>query len=162
MCLGPLFFGSFSWSLSALFNNSPFCVFSLERWSKSSRADCEAALKFSPPADGYAHSAGGYLETLMEHQPPLDLFGLNSSDGSAHFPPPEAQCYKHECVTFSTLPTYFPAICGSSSRPVIAAAALLLMAAAAWRRLPGCLAASATCFCGPVWDVCSLSSHWII
>lgn len=55
---------------------------------------------------------------------------------------PEAKCYKHECVTFSTLPTYFPAICcssSSSSRPVIAAVAALLLTVAACRRLPGCL-----------------------
>lgn len=80
----------------------------------------------------------------MENQPPLDLFGLNSSNGAAHPRPPEAKCYKHERVTFSTLPTYFPAICSSSSsssRPVIAGAAALLLttAAVAWRRLPGCL-----------------------
>lgn len=66
---------------------------------------------------------------------------MGSTRRRSFAPPPEAKCYKHERVTFSTLPTYFPSIC-SSSRPVIAAAAALLLAAAAaaaWRRLPGCL-----------------------
>lgn len=63
------------------------------------------------------------------------------------FPPsPEAKCYKHERVTFSTLPTYFPAICGSSSsRPVIATAAALLLTAAAAARLPRRLVFVALC-----------------
>lgn len=90
-------------------------------------------------------SAWGRLHSLswrlLEQQRLLDLFTLDSYSSApppSRPPAPQAKCYKHQCVPFSTLPTYFPAIChSSSSRPVITA--LLLTAAALLQRLPGFL-----------------------
>lgn len=88
MCPGPLFFWSFSLiPLSTFQQSSVLCFLTWTLIKTQPSRLLPAALKFSPPADGFAHSAGGYLETLMEHQPPPDFFGLNSSNGAAHLPP---------------------------------------------------------------------------